>query len=175
MREILVGGEQEEQRRAPIPSEPAFAWTVVAITGLAIAIVGWTDLVLLWYPLHFGNTQWEFGTISAHLDGMPLGTIGFALLAAGAIGRKSRRLARVLALAATLVVVGLLAMSLFYLLDVPLALRTAPDARILLVKAMVKAGAFSITYTVLYAWLARSLWRSSRVEETWDSRVVVDG
>jgi len=43
-------------------------------------------LALLWYPLQFGSADWEFGTISAYLNGMPLGTLGLALLAAGAIG-----------------------------------------------------------------------------------------
>ena len=164
MSELLVPEGKAKPERAPINTEPALLWIVVAWTGLAIAVVGWFDLALLWYPLRFGDPEWEFGTISAHLDGMPLGTVGLAMLVAGAIGRGWRRGARILAVLCLLVVVGLLAISVIYLLDVPLALpATAPQVRPVIMKAMLKAGVFSATYTVLYAWLAWFLWRCTRL------------
>jgi hypothetical protein len=161
--EIIVSDSRGTHGRALINAEPALLWVVVAGTGLAVALVGWFDLALLWYPLRFGDPEWEFGTISAHFDGMPLGTVGLALLVAGAIGRGWRRTSRLLAVVCLLVVVGLLAISVIYLLDVPLALRaTAPQIKPVMKKAMLKAGVFSATYTVLYAWLAWFLWRSTR-------------
>jgi hypothetical protein len=163
MAEVIVGEKGQQPRRALINEEPALLWTIVAVTGLAIAVVGWFDLALLWYPLRFGDPEWEFGTISAHLNGMPLGTVGLALLVAGAIGRGWRRTTRLLAIVCLLVVIGLLAISVVYLLDVPLALRAAaPQVKPILVKAMLKAGVFGATYTVLYAWLAWFLWRKTQ-------------
>ncbi len=164
MSEILLGKEERRHERAPITSEPVLLWAVVAWTGLAIAIVGWFDLALLWYPLQFGSAEWEFGTISGHLNGMPLGTVGLALLAAGAMGRGWRRTNRLLSLVCLLILLGLLAISLIYLLDVPIALRAAaPQIKPVLKKAMLKAGVFAVTYGILYAWLARFLWRATRL------------
>jgi hypothetical protein len=162
--EIIVKDSRGKHGRALINAEPALLWVVVAWVGLAIAIVGWTDLALLWYPIRFGTPEWEFGTISAHLDGMPLGTLGLALLIVGAIGNGWRRTVRLLAIVCLLVVVGLLAISVIYLLDVPLALQgTAPQMKPVIKKAMLKAGIFAATYTALYAWLAWFLWRSTRL------------
>jgi len=145
--------------------EPALFWTVLAGCGLAIAVVGWFDLALLWYPLRFGDAEWEFGTISAHLNGLPLGTLGLALVAAAALAGGKRRTARALAVLCLLIVVSLLAAGLIYLLDVPVVWRAAnsPAIQHVVKKAMLKAGIFAATYFVFYAWLALILWRGSRV------------
>jgi hypothetical protein len=158
--DLLVADEERARRRA---WEPPAASKVILWTGVAIAVVGWTDLALLWYPPQLGNPQWEFGTISAHLNGMPLGTVGLALVAAGAIGEGHRRSAQVVAGVALLVAVSLLAISVIYLLDIPVALRSTPaQARAILTKAIVKAAVYALTYTAFYAWLARLLWRRTQ-------------
>ena len=145
-------------------SEPAALWRLTAAVGLAMAVVGWTDVGLLWYPLHLGDPEWEFGTISACLDGMPLGTIGLGLLAAGAIGCGWRWPTRAIAVASGLVTVGTFTIAVIYLLDVPVALRgTAPPVRTAIEKAMLKAGVFSMTYLLFYTWLAWFLWRRTRL------------
>jgi hypothetical protein len=120
------------------------------------------DLALLRYPLQFGSVEWEFGTISAHLNGMPLGTMGLILLAAGTLGSGWRCMARGLAVFCAVVAVGVVSLSVIYLLDVPVALKGAPQVKSLLIRAIVKAGMFAITYTTLYAWLARFLWRHTQ-------------
>lgn len=166
MSEILVGGKTGRSQRAPIDSEPVQLWVVLAGVGLAITFVGWADLALLWYPLHLGNPAWEFGTISAHFDGMPLATVGLALVISGTVARGWRRTARALSVFCVLIVL-LLALSVLYLLSVPPAWRvTAPQARPLLMKAVLKAAAFAMTYIVLYAWVGRFLWRHTRLVKT---------
>lgn len=162
MSRILLGGGAHPERHAPVETEPTLLWVVVAGTGLAIAVVGWTDIALLWYPLQFGSPEWEFGTISRQLDGMPLGTIGLCLFVAGAIGRGWRPAVRVLSIVCLLITLELLAVSGLYLLDVPLALHGfAPASKSALIKAMFKAGVFAATYTLLYAWLGWFLWRKT--------------
>lgn len=163
MTKVIVGEEPRPPRQSAIDTEPMLAWAVVAGTGLAIAVVGWADLALVWYPLHFDSPEWEFGTISRQLDGMPLATIGLCLLAASAIGQKRRTAVRILAGVCLLVALQTLAISLLYLLDIPLALRGfGPAARPGLIKAMIKAGVLAPTYILLYAWLAWFLWRKTR-------------
>lgn len=56
----------------------------MVVAGIAITLVG-SDLALLWIPARLGTPDWEFGTVSTTLDGMPLGTVGFALIAVGAV------------------------------------------------------------------------------------------
>jgi hypothetical protein len=161
MTRVVLEGTQRH-RRALAPSEPAVLWRVIAAVGLAMTVVGWTDIGLLWYPLHFGSTEWEFGTVSAQLDGMPLGTLGLALLATGALAQGWRWPARGVAVACVLITLELVAVSLLYLLDVPVALKgAAPQVLGAIEKAMVKAAVFAVAYIVFYAWLAWLLWRKT--------------
>ena len=131
--------------------------------GITVSVVGWTDLALLWYPLNFGNPQWEFGTISGHFDGMPLGTLGISILTVGAYGKGWHRTTRVFAVIVAVIAVLLFAISVIYLLDVPVALRgTAPEMGGLLKKAMFKTGVFAAVYICFYSWLAWFLWRKTK-------------
>ena len=150
-------------KRFALDVAPTVEWTVIGGLGLAVAVIGWTDLALLWYPVNFGSAEWEFGTISAHLDGMPLATVGFALALVGVLNRGWRIPARALALVSFLISVALFAMYLIYLLDVPIALRGVQAALQPTIKrAIVKATVFALTYMALYAWLGWYVWRKTR-------------
>ncbi len=137
-------------------------WALLVGLGATLTVVGWTDLALLWYPLAFGSPEWEFGTISAHFQGMPVGTVGLVLLAAGAVGRRWRLGTRVLAIVFLLVTAGLLGVSMIYLLDMPVALTgVAEDLKPTLVKVMLKTSLSATAYVALYAWLWWFLWRKA--------------
>lgn len=142
------------------------AWAILLFTGIAVTVVGWFDLGLLWYPIRFGNVEWEFGTISAHLNGMPLGTVGFGLVAAALVAQ--HRSTRPLAWVAGLIVASHLAIGAIYLLDVPVALKgSAPQVIPMLKKGMLKAGVYLLVYLAFYTVLAIRLWRRpSRSQET---------
>jgi hypothetical protein len=143
--------------------EPATYWLILFVLGAALAVVAWTDLVLLWFPLRFGSPEWEFGTISAHFDGMPLATIGLLALTIGAMGRGWRLTTRVLAIVLLVLAVAFVAVFAIFLLDVPLALRgVAAELRPAIVKAVVKASVYALTYVALYGWLAAYLWGKTR-------------
>ena len=153
----------KSQRTAQILREPEVLWSLVAGLGITLALVGWIDLGLLWYPLNLGSPEWEFGTISAHFDSMPLGTIGLTFVAVGAIGRGWRRVAQTVAILSGLVAAFLVGAYVIYLLDVPLALKgVAPELGPTVKKAIVKASIYAVTYVAFYGWLARYLWRRSR-------------
>lgn len=161
-RGILVDRQGRRADWSPFDQDPDFVWRVVLILGITIAIVGWVDLALLWHPLQFGNAEWEFGTISAHFDGMPLGTIGLATVAIGLMGLGWRRTTRFLSVLILAVTAGLLAIAVIYGLDVPLALKgTQPQLHSAVTKAVIKTTAYVVTYVGFYLWLAITCWRRS--------------
>ena len=161
-RKVLVA-EREKDSRAPLIVEPAVVWTLLAGLGLGLAVVGWTDLALLWYPLKFGSPEWEFATIGGHFDAMPLATLSTVLLAAGVLTNGWRKSARVLAVFCVLVGLVHVGVYAIYLLDVPIALGgVPPQLQPAIQKAIAKTTVFAVTYTMLYGWLGTYLWRKAR-------------
>ncbi|MGH7679157.1 MAG: hypothetical protein ACRENU_11865 [Gemmatimonadaceae bacterium] len=147
------------------PVDLAVTWTIATGLGATLAVVGWTDLALLWWPPRFGNAAWEFGTIGAHIAGMPLATIGTGLLSAAAIGRGWRRMARVLSIVSLLIAAATAALMVFYALDIAPAWRGVSEAaRPALVKAVLKTSVFAVVYAATYIWLGRLLWRKSAAQ-----------
>ena len=72
----LVGGEM--------------AWATWALVGWALMIVGLADITLLYFPARLASVDWEFGTISGTVDGMPLLTIGLGAVTASLAARGRR-------------------------------------------------------------------------------------
>ena len=146
--------------------EPAVVWTIVLVLGVALTVIGWTDLALLWYPFRLGNPEWEFGTISGFFDGLPLGTIGLTLITIGTMRRGLRRTSRALGVLFGVIALMLMATFAIYLLDVPLALRSAaPEMKVILKKAMLKTGVFFLAYVSFYGWLSWFLWRKTKLHK----------
>jgi hypothetical protein len=120
---------------------------------------------LLLYPAFFGNAQWEFGTVTNFLNGLPATTIGLAMVAASALARDRVRSARlsamIMGLFALLVIVG----SVLYLTVVPIALReSSPNALVLLgiKKSIVKTTVQALVYPVVLIAMAVVVWRRAR-------------
>ncbi len=137
-------------------TETSAAWSVVGSVGLALFVVGVVDVLLAWIPLHVGSPEWEFGTISATLNNMPVPAMGFALVLAGAAARDRRAQllgAAVWSIAVTLFLAGC---AVFYVLDVPLALRSVqePVARSGLQAGIIKAAAALVAYGLFHIWSA---------------------
>jgi len=134
--------------------------------GAALAAVGWVDLALLWYPIHFGTLEWEFGTASSLFDGLALGTVGLGALALGALGRDWRSLGRWLAIVCIVIAIALLAVYGLYWRDSALVQQYAPpESRPILRKAVLKATLFAAIYVALYAWLGSYLWVKTRASK----------
>ena len=64
---------------------PTGAWQLLATVAWAFLIVGGLDVGLVWYPAAFGNAGWEFGSVTAMLNGFPLPVMGSALLLASGL------------------------------------------------------------------------------------------
>lgn len=124
------------------------------VAGAALAVVGWTDAALLWYPFGFGNPEWEFATASSFFDALPLGTIGLVVLALGALSRGSTGVLRLLRVAFPALVALFVAAFVLFVLNAVVAWnRVDPALHVMLDRAILKTTVVALTYLALYAWL----------------------
>lgn len=159
----LVSREERLERRA---ASPDFGWAMLGWTGAVLAVVGAQDLLLSLLPLGIGNPEWEFGTVTAVLNGMPVLTMGLALLLASAAVRgltlRVRVLAGALFVLAALILVGFT----LYALTIPVALGSVADPGILLglkkaiAKTAVQAVVYPLAFTALGVAAVRQTQRS---------------
>jgi hypothetical protein len=174
---ILVADEAGRRKGFSFlpPSDVQSLAPILIVAGLLLAIAGWLDVGLFYYPSRFGQPDWEFGTIAHSFDAMPLPTLGLILLALGTRARGgaivwSRGLAVILAVVALLCVAGLVV----FALDIPLALKTMqraasqannPQAALIssgLKRGMAKVILFAVCYATAYGWLAIKMWSVPR-------------
>ncbi len=116
----------------PLEQSPDFGWYLLGWVGLVFALVGGFDLLLTWYPLNFGNPNWEFGTVSATLDGLPVTTLGLALLLGAAVARGKRWLVRTMSVVFVALALVIVLAAMLYATDVPIALQSMTDPLIAL-------------------------------------------
>src|SRR5207245_6313338 len=72
---VLIEPSRKGSARSPLAPAPDFGWLLLGWIGLAFALIGGGDVLLTWVPMHFGSPEWEFGTITSSLDGMPVLTM----------------------------------------------------------------------------------------------------
>ncbi len=157
---------KEEERRASSlrPSTPT-AWRVIGWFGLVLAVIGLADALVNWFPLAFGSPEWEFGTISATFGSLPLVTMGLAGLLGSMLARGSR--AGVLAVGLFVLVVGVVVLGLYalFLTDVPMALRATAGKlgglpiRRGIVRTSILGVGFGVGYLAAAMMSLLSLWR----------------
>ena len=130
------------------------AWGVVGAIGLTLLIVGLVDLFLAWWPLRFGSPEWEFGTISATLNNLPVPAMGLALVLAHAVAHERRSQLAAVGVWSAAVVLFLGVCAVFYALDVPLALRAVQDPvmRRGLKAGVIKGVASLLMYGLFHLW-----------------------
>jgi hypothetical protein len=136
-------------------------WRLLAGLGALFVVVGGADLALTWLPLGFGNPEWEFGTVTSMMDGLPVPTLGLvALVAAGQLGG-SRVTSRIGSVLLAVFALWVVAAAILYATTVPLALRavTEPVIRSGLNKAVIKTALQSVVYPIGLIWLAVAAWR----------------
>lgn len=127
-----MAGEGGGRKRAvePLPPSSIRDWVpVLLIGGLVLSLSGWVDVALFYWPLRFGDAEWEFGVISGSLDALPQPTLGLILLALAARAMPERRLfARLLAAAAAVVTIALVGLVIVFALDIPVAFNAVANA-----------------------------------------------
>ena len=142
------------------------SWSLVGTAGALFVALGGVDAALVWYPPAFGQPEWEFGSITASLNGLPLVVMGLVLGAAAAAKQHRVMLARVLAIVMAVLAVAILAAAVLYLSDVPMALRATRENAAAL-QGMRKSLVKTLTQLVCYptgllimAWQLRGSTRS---------------
>jgi hypothetical protein len=168
------GGRRKGIGALPPSSLVGLAPLMIA-AGLVLAVAGWVDVGLFYWPLRFGDAEWEFGTIAQTFDAMPLPTLGLVLLALG-IRARGGSVVWTRAMAVVLAIIGLLCLAalVVFALDIPLALKAmhhaatqANNPRAALVSSGLKRGmakviVFALCYALAYGWMAVSMWRVRR-------------
>ena len=147
-------------------SQPAAAWRALGVLGVVFVLVGGIDTLLIWYPPSFGTPEWEFGSITASLDGLPVPTMGLVLLLASALHGGNVRLAKVLAVVLTILAVVILLAAVLYAINVPLGLRAVQNAGPVatqgMKKSIIKAAVQMLVYPAGYILVAVRTFKLSR-------------
>ncbi|HJU75731.1 MAG TPA: hypothetical protein VJ717_18450 [Gemmatimonadaceae bacterium] len=139
-------------------------WLALGAVGVLFLVVGLTDLVLAWTPPRFGNADWEFGTVTAMFNNLPVPSMGVGLALAATSALESVRGQRVVGGVALLLVIWSLVGAVFFALTLPLALGAInePGPRQALMTSTVKTGVQIVVYTVFYVWAVRFAWVRAR-------------
>ena len=155
-RPILINDPPQESRKAG--HDFSVGWGLLLAVGWLFVLVGLLNIVLIWIPVRFGSPEYEFASVAASLDSLPLPTMGlvFALAASRALGRPTgAKIIVVLTLVmAALILVG----AVLYWLNVPLALqalKNAPAPRLGIIKSTVKVSAQAVLYPIALIVFAR--------------------
>lgn len=128
-------------------------WAILGWLGLAYLIMSVIDLALGWYPVRFGQPEWEFGTISATIAGLAIPTLSLYLMLASAFARERAKLVRGVAIAMIVIAVFLAVLFLLYLTAVPLALRAVSNNPIIhlgMEKSIIKSLMLFLGYEALF-------------------------
>lgn len=136
------------------------AWAMLVALGVILSLVGLLDLGLLFFPPRWASLDWEFGTISATIEGLPLLTVGLGLMTVGSVARGRTGWMRLLSIAFILLALVIITLLVVFALDVPVAMRAVQAAgRETLLKTIAKAGGMGFLYVIMYAALGVWTWR----------------
>lgn len=160
---ILVREEEAGARKSYLPPAPDFGWSLLGLAGITFFVVGMLDLGLTGYPYQFGNPDWEFGTVGSVLNGIPVPMLGLALLIGSAAARGWQLGLRLWAAVALIAALLILAGTLLYALNLPLAFKTVeePLLRTGLKKSVLKTLVQALIYPTVFLILAYRAWRHS--------------
>ena len=140
-------------------------WQLMGWMGAAFVAMGGMDIALAWYPPAFGKPEWEFGAISASLNGLALPLLGLYMMLGSAVAQGHRMMARGVGTLMALVAVGLIGLAVMYVTVVPLALQfVAQNAQLTtgVKKAVLKASVLFLVYIIVLAAGGFQSWRSTR-------------
>lgn len=144
--------------------EAGAAWIVLGLTGWLLVLVAGLDLALTWYPTSFGSPEWEFGTVTAMLSGMPAFAMGLALALAAAMMQRKRWLIGGIAALLALLALLLLAAAFLWATTVPMALTAVPEGSAVatgIKKSVARTAGQSVLYPVVFLWMVVKSWRFS--------------
>jgi len=131
---------------------PRTAWRLLGWFGLLLAVVGFVDVALQWYPASFRSPEWEFGTVGSSLATLPLLTIGLMSLLASFLARADRAGMVTMAVVFAILFVLVVGAYLLFLSDVPLALKASDKTPMVVAvkKSIIRATVMAVGFGVGY-------------------------
>jgi hypothetical protein len=129
------------------------SWKLLGWLGLAYLIMSLIDLALGWYPVRFGTPEWEFGTVSATINGLAIPTLALYLMLGSAVARENAKIVKAISIVMVVLAIFLAILFVLYLTSVPLALRAVASNAIIaqgMKKAIAKAVTLFLGYEILY-------------------------
>jgi hypothetical protein len=159
---ILI--KTDDKNRSALDPSPATGWYLLGGIGLVFAVVALADLVLVWYPLRFGDPEWEFGTATSVFGGLPLLTMGLMLALGAAVARGNLRLLQIWSVVLAVMGLVLVGVLLMYSRSVPVALEvvTDPILKVGVQKAILKTALQGVLYPAAFFWIAVLGWKHAR-------------
>ena len=152
---ILSSPTDAKGKKGTKKVDPAQAWALLGWVGLVFLIVGGSDFALTWYPMNFGNREWEFGTVTASFNGLPILALGLGLLYAASLGFQRRWWAALTLIGSVVLMLWVVGGAVIWATNVPLALQAVPPEMMVgIKKALVKTTIQSVTYPVILLFLA---------------------
>jgi len=154
--QTILSSPSDAKRKMGVKKvDPTQTWALLGWVGLAFLVVGGADFALTWYPMDFGNREWEFGTVTASFNGLPILVLGLGLLYAAALGYQRRWWGALTLMASGVLMLCVLGGVVIWATNVPLALQSVPPGMMTgIKKALVKTTIQSVTYPVILGFLA---------------------
>ena len=136
-------------------------WTVVMGLGIVVTLIGVADLALGWIEAPLSDQGLFREAVNHHFFDLLTPTMGLGAVAAGFMGRGSRKLVRSMSwVFGSLAVAHLVLLAMYFSLSPAQA--SAPYAAL---ETFLRGG----TYATAYSWVAYYLWIQTRVQG-WPSR-----
>ena len=156
---IVASAKNLERGRPVRAPESSGAWAALGWIGLVFLVVGGSDFVLTWIPTDFGNPEWEFGTVTASFDGLPVLVLGLGLLLVASQQLERRWWGTLGVAVAVVLLIWVLVGFALWAMNLSLALQTVPDELALgLRRAVAKTLVQSIAFEALLAYLIWQRW-----------------
>lgn len=157
----IILGEDQKPFKRPLPLAPDLGWHLLGVVGIAFSVVGLLDLALVWYPPDFGNPEFEFGSVTAVMNNLPIVALGLTMWIGSAAARGKKGSVRLVAAVMMLVAVIILAGLVLFLTDVPLALQSDVKPLVLtgIKKSILKTLVQSLVYPLVLTFVAVRAWR----------------
>jgi hypothetical protein len=147
----VVVGRGEQRGRQVVP-DTMRAWQWAGRLALVLTVAALADWAIALVPPSFGQLEWEFGTLTAIMSGLPLVAIGFAGILASELARGRRTGIIVASVATLLLAFAILGGLILYSLDAPVALSSVQGvAHLGVSKAIAKTLTMGILFLIAFS------------------------
>jgi hypothetical protein len=159
---IIMASGTPRDRPSIVPRVSDAEWGILSVAGAGFLALGLMDLGLVWFPSGFGSPEWEFGSVTATLNGLPVPALGATMVLAASVARRKRLAVGIVA--AFLVILALLVIgaAVLYATTVPIAFSkvTNEAVRTGLFKAAAKTGLQALVYPIVFFVVAFKAWKA---------------